>query len=237
VQIKRAILKLSGEILKGSQDSGLDTEFVSFLCDEIIEACSLGVQLALVVGGGNFVRGSKLEKLGIDRATADYMGMLATIINSLAIQSTLEAKGLPTRVMSAIEIRQVCEPYIRRRAIRHLEKNRVVIFAAGLGSPFFTTDTVASLRALEIGADLVIKGTKVDGIYTVDPEIGQGQKLDEVSYNYFLLNNLRVLDSTAVSLSKDYQVPIVVLKISEKGNLVKLLKGERVGSLITSGTA
>ncbi|MCS6960957.1 MAG: UMP kinase [Deltaproteobacteria bacterium] len=231
---KRILIKLSGELLKGETEFGYDHEFIDALCDEIAKAHETNPEIAIVVGGGNILRGHQIESFGVDRATADYMGMLATIMNGLLLQSVLEKKGLYTRVMSAIEVNRICEQYIRRRAIRHLEKKRVVIFVGGTGNPFFTTDTAATLRAAEIGADIVIKGTKVDGIFTADPEKEMAQKLDQVSYLDCVKQGLRVMDLTAVTLSMDYSIPIVVLNLKERGNLLKFLKGEKIGSLISS---
>ncbi|MCS6893451.1 MAG: UMP kinase [Deltaproteobacteria bacterium] len=233
MKYKRILLKLSGEILRGSVDFGYDFDFIHELCQEIRDAHLLGVEIAIVVGGGNIVRGNQLESYGIERATADYMGMLATIMNGLALQSSLEQLGVFTRVMSAIEINRICEPYIRRRAIRHLEKGRVVIFTAGTGNPFFTTDTAASLRATEVNADIMIKGTKVDGIFSTDPAHGTAEKLDSISYIDCVKLGLRPMDLTAVTLSMDYRLPIGIINLKERGNLIRFLKGEKVGSIIT----
>ncbi len=233
MKYNRVLIKISGEILKGSQGFGFDFDFIQSLAEEIKESHLLGVELAIVVGGGNIVRGNTLESNGIDRATADYMGMLATVMNGLALQSVFEKNGLYTRVMSAIEMNKICEPYIRRRAIRHLEKKRIVIFTAGTGNPFFTTDTAAALRATEIEAQIMIKGTKVDGIFSADPSSESSYKLDTVSYLDCVKQGLRVMDLTAVTLSMDYSLPVAVINLTEKGNLIKFLKGEKVGSLIT----
>lgn len=231
---RRILLKLSGEILKGDHEFGYDFEFIDALGEEIKEAHDSGTEIALVVGGGNIFRGHQLQSNGIDRATADYIGMLATMMNGLVLQSSLENRGLHTRVMSAIEINRVCEPYIRRRAIRHLEKRRIVIFVAGTGNPFFTTDTAAVLRATEINANIVIKGTKVDGVFSCDPSDPKAEKLQSVSFKECLESNLRFMDLTAVTMGMDYNIPILVMNLRQRGNLVKVLKGEKIGSLVTS---
>lgn len=231
---RRILIKLSGEILRGENEFGYDFEFIEALCEEIKQAHTLGTEIALVVGGGNIFRGHQLQSHGIDRPTADYIGMLATMMNGLVLQSTLENIGLHTRVLSAIEINRVCEPYIRRRAIRHLEKGRVVIFVAGTGNPFFTTDTAAVLRATEINADIMIKGTKVDGVFSADPQDPSAEKLQSVSFRECLESNLRFMDLTAVTMGMDYNMPILVMNLRERGNLIKVLKGEKVGSLVSS---
>jgi len=231
---KRIVLKLSGEAFKGKQNYGIDEEFLRFISQEIKKVYDLGVEIAIVVGGGNIFRGIQGEDIGIDRATGDYMGMLATIINSLALQSALEnLVNIPTRVLSALEIRAVAEPYIRRRAIRHLEKGRVIILAAGTGNPFFSTDTAAVLRGAEIKAELIIKATKVDGIYTDDPiKNPNAKKLDKVSYFEAIHRNLKVMDITAITLAQENNLPILVLNIFKEDNLLKAVCGENVGSLI-----
>jgi len=234
VQYKRVLLKLSGEAFAGDQGYGIDPNFLEYITAEIKGLVDEGVQLAVVIGGGNIFRGITGLEIGIDRATGDYMGMLATVINALALQSALERlRGIPTRVLSAIEMRQVAEPYIRRRAIRHLEKDRVVIFAAGTGNPFFSTDTAGALRAAEISAQLFIKGTKVDGIYTEDPvKNPQAEFIDEISYLETINRGIRVMDHTALTLCMENKIPILVLNINKPGNLLRAVRGERVGSLV-----
>ncbi len=234
VRYKRILLKLSGEAFAGDQGYGIDPNFLEYITAEIKGLVDEGVQLAVVIGGGNIFRGITGLEIGIDRATGDYMGMLATVINALALQSALEKlRGIPTRVLSAIEMRQVAEPYIRRRAIRHLEKGRVVIFAAGTGNPFFSTDTAGALRAAEISAQLFIKATKVDGIYTDDPvKNPQAEFIDEISYLETINRGIRVMDHTALTLCMENKIPILVLNINKPGNLLKAVRGERVGSLI-----
>ncbi len=231
---KRVLLKLSGEAFGGEKGSGIDPEFLRYISNEIKKVYDEGVQLAIVVGGGNIFRGIQGEDIGIDRATGDYMGMLATLINALALQNALEnIAKIPTRVLSALEVRAVAEPYIRRRAIRHLEKGRVVIFGAGTGNPFFSTDTAAVLRAAEIKADLIIKATKVDGIYTDDPKKNpKAEKIDEISYLEALNRGLKVMDHTALTLAKENKIPILVLDVFKPDNLLKAVKGEKVGSLV-----
>jgi uridylate kinase (EC 2.7.4.-) len=234
VRYKRVLLKLSGEAFAGDRGYGIDPNFLEYITAEIKSLVDEGVQLAVVIGGGNIFRGIKGLEIGIDRATGDYMGMLATVINALALQSALEKlRGIPTRVLSAIEMRQVAEPYIRRRAIRHLEKGRVVIFAAGTGNPFFSTDTAGALRAAEISAQLFIKATKVDGIYTDDPiKNPQAEFIDEISYLETINRGIRVMDHTALTLCMENKIPILVLNINKPGNLLRAVRGERVGSLI-----
>jgi uridylate kinase len=234
VRYKRVLLKLSGEAFAGDQGYGIDPNFLEYITAEIKSLVDEGVQLAVVIGGGNIFRGITGLEIGIDRATGDYMGMLATVINALALQSALERlRGIPTRVLSAIEMRQVAEPYIRRRAIRHLEKGRVVIFAAGTGNPFFSTDTAGALRAAEISAQLFIKATKVDGIYTEDPiKNPQAEFIDEISYLETINRGIRVMDHTALTLCMENKIPILVLNINKPGNLLRAVRGERVGSLI-----
>ena len=234
VRYKRVLLKLSGEAFAGDRGYGIDPNFLEYITAEIKGLVDEGVQLAVVIGGGNIFRGITGLEIGIDRATGDYMGMLATVINALALQSALEKlRGIPTRVLSAIEMRQVAEPYIRRRAIRHLEKGRVVIFAAGTGNPFFSTDTAGALRAAEISAQLYIKATKVDGIYTDDPiKNPQAEFIDEISYLETINRGIRVMDHTALTLCMENKIPILVLNINKPGNLLKAVRGEKVGSLI-----
>ena len=231
---KRILLKLSGEAFGGAKGQGIDPDFLRYISQEIKKVYDEGVQIAVVVGGGNIFRGIEGKDIGIDRATGDYMGMLATLINSLALQNALEnIAKIPTRVLSALEIRAVAEPYIRRRAIRHLEKGRVVIFGAGTGNPFFSTDTAAALRAAEIKADIIIKATKVDGIYTDDPfKNPNAEKIEEISYMEVLQRGYKVMDHTALTLAKENGIPIMVLNIFKPDNLLKAVKGERVGSLV-----
>ncbi|RMH80809.1 MAG: UMP kinase [Acidobacteria bacterium] len=231
---RRVLLKLSGEAFSGDLEFGIDPKFLEYISLEIKRLVDTGVQVAVVIGGGNIFRGVEGLELGIDRATGDYMGMLATVINALALQSALEKiANVPTRVLSAIEMRQVAEPYIRRRAIRHLEKGRVVIFAAGTGNPFFSTDTAGALRAVEIGADLFIKATKVDGIYTEDPvKNPKAEFIEEISYLQVINMGLKVMDHTAMTLCMENRLPIMVLNIRRPGNLLKAVMGERIGSLV-----
>jgi uridylate kinase len=232
---RRIVLKLSGEALAGSQGYGLDPSVLTRVGDELREVVKLGVELAVVIGGGNIFRGMAASAGGMERATADYMGMLATIINALALQDALEKAGCQTRVLSAIEMRAVAEPYIRRRAIRHLEKGRVVIFAAGTGNPFFTTDTAGALRAVEIGADAILKATKVDGIYSADPaRDASAERLARVTYIEVLNRRLEVMDTTAISLCMDNKLPIVVFDLTRPGNIARIVCGEPVGSIVTS---
>ena len=232
---QRLVLKLSGESLSGPQDFGLHKETIQGISHEVKEICDLGVQVAIVVGGGNFFRGTRQKELGIDRATGDYMGMLATVINGLALQDALEKMGCYTRLMSAIEMHQVAEPFIRRRAKRHLEKDRVVIFAAGTGNPYFSTDTAAALRAMEIKAQVILKATRVDGVYDADPEKVKGaHRFDKISYIDVLQKGLSVMDSTAISLCMDNKMPIIVFDMNVSGNLRRVVMGEKVGSLVTA---
>jgi len=231
----RVLLKLSGEALMGTGSFGIDPEVVRVLSDELASVHALGVQLALVVGGGNIFRGVKAASAGMDRVSGDHMGMLATLINSLALQDQLEQRGVQTRVLSAIEIRQVAEPFIRRRAIRHLEKRRVVVFGGGTGNPYFSTDTAAALRAMEIKADVILKGTKVDGIYTADPMLDpNATKFTEISYLKVLERGLKVMDATAISLCMDNKLPIVVFNLRTAGNLRRVIAGEAVGTTVTA---
>jgi len=234
LKYKRVLLKLSGEALMGDREYGIDPHFIDELAEEIKSVYEIGAEIAIVIGGGNIFRGVKGSSMGMDRATADYMGMLATVMNALALQDILEKKEVPTRVMSAIEMRQIAEPYIRRRAIRHLEKGRIVIFAAGTGSPFFTTDTTGALRAAEIRADVLLKATKVDGIYDKDPQKHPDAKLlREISYLDAINKDLKVMDHTALTLCMENKLPIVVFNIKKKGNLMKILLGEKIGSTVS----
>jgi uridylate kinase len=233
---RRILLKLSGEALAGSQGYGIDPLVIDRIASEVRDVAALGVQIAIVIGGGNIFRGVAASAGGMERATADYMGMLATVINALALQDGLEKVGLQTRVMSAIEMRAVAEPYIRRRSIRHLEKGRIVIFAAGTGNPFFTTDTAGALRAVEIGADAIMKATKVDGIYSADPkQDANAQRLERVTYIEVLNRGLQVMDATAISLCMDNKLPIVVFDLNRSGNIKRIVLGETVGSIVSSG--
>ncbi|MBI5049083.1 MAG: UMP kinase [Deltaproteobacteria bacterium] len=232
-KFKRILLKLSGEALMGSQSYGLDVKVIDSISREIKTVYGLGVEVAIVIGGGNIFRGIAASANGMDRATADYMGMLATVINALALQDALEKKGVYTRVMSAIEMKELAEPYIRRRAVRHLEKGRVIIFAAGTGNPYFTTDTAASLRAMEIHADVILKGTKVDGVYDKDPVKNKmARKYDELTYIDVLKKGLKVMDATAISLSMDNKLPIIVFNLKTKGNIERIVKGDKVGTIV-----
>ena len=234
--LSRILLKLSGEALMGSQGSGIDPQTIGRLAGEIYELCSIGVEIGVVVGGGNIIRGSEKADEGLDRVTGDYMGMLATVLNALALQDALERLGQPVRVMSALKINQVCEDYIRRRAIRHLEKGRVVIFAAGTGNPFFTTDSAASLRAIEISADLLIKATKVDGVYSADPiKVPEARFYSRLTYDEALDQRLNVMDATALVLCRDHNMPLRVMNIFQPGAIMRLVQGEEIGSLIETG--
>jgi uridylate kinase len=230
---QRVLLKLSGEALMGEQPFGIDPAVTTQIAKDIQEIQQLGVQTAVVIGGGNLFRGLAASAKGMDRATADYMGMLATVINALALQDALEHQGIATRVASAIEMRAVAEPFIRRRAVRHLEKGRVVVFAAGTGNPYFTTDTAAALRAMEMKADVILKGTKVDGIYTADPMThADATKFDAISYLQVLEQGLKVMDATAISLCMDNKLPIVVFNLRTGGNLRRVIMGEAVGTTV-----
>jgi uridylate kinase len=231
---KRILLKISGEGMMGDKGYGIDSSTVDFIAKEIKEAVSLGIEVAIVIGGGNIFRGVEASVRGMERASADYMGMLATVINALALQNSLEKHGVPTRVQSAIEMKELAEPYIRRKAIRHLEKGRTVIFAAGTGNPYFTTDTAAALRGIEIGADVILKATKVDGIYSSDPmKDPAAKKYNTVTYIDVLKKGLSIMDSTAVSLCMDNSLPIVVFNLRGSGNIRKLLiEGKKVGTLV-----
>ena len=234
LKYKRVLLKLSGESLMGKQGFGISAEVLDFFSDEVKKVHDVGVQLGIVIGGGNIYRGLSASSQGIHRATGDQMGMLATVINSLALQNAIEKKGIITRLMSAIEMEAIAEPYIRRRAIRHLEKGRVVIFGGGTGHPYFSTDTAASLRAVEIGADVIVKGTRVDGVYDSDPEKNpDALKFESISYINILKKNLRIMDLTAVSLCQENNLPMIVFNMDVPGNLLKLVKGEQIGTFIS----
>ena len=231
---RRVLLKLSGEALMGERRYGVDPEITRSLAEQITEVQKIGVQIAVVVGGGNIFRGLSASASGMDRATGDYMGMLATVMNGLAMQDALETAGCPTRVMSAIEINEICEPYIKRRAVRHLEKNRVVIMVAGTGNPYFTTDTAAALRALEIGAAVILKATRVDGVYDQDPEQNpDAHRYSQIEYTDVLSNRLGALDATAVSLAMDNEIPIVVFDMTQAGNIGRAVRGEEIGTLVS----
>lgn len=230
---KRVLLKLSGEALAGKQGHGINTTVLKQIAQDVAEAYKAGVQMGIVIGGGNIFRGVAASAEGMDRASSDYMGMLATVINSLALQDALEKEGVPTRVQSAISMAEIAEPYIRRRAIRHLEKNRVVIFGAGTGNPFFTTDTAASLRAMEINAQVIMKATKVDGIYDKDPvKFSDAKKYNKISYIDVLNQGLQVMDSTAISLCMDNKLPIITFDLTNKGNILKVILGENIGTIV-----
>ena len=232
---KRVLLKLSGEALMGDKSFGIDPDVALVIADEVAEVHALGVELGVVIGGGNIFRGLRADALDMDRVTADHMGMLATVINSLALQDALEKRGLETRVMSAIEIRQVAEPLIRRRAIRHIEKGRLVIFAAGTGNPYFSTDTAAALRAMEIHAEILMKGTKVGGIYTADPETDPGaERIDRITYLKVLEQRLQVMDATAITTCMDNNLPILIFNLRKQGNMIKAVMGEPIGSTISA---
>jgi len=232
---KRVLLKLSGEALMGSQKFGQDPETILAICQDIKEAHNLGYEIALVVGAGNICRGSSAAALGIDRISADYMGMLATVMNALAVQSTLEGLGITTRVLSAITMTSVCEPFIRRRAIRHLEKGRIIIIAAGTGSPFFTTDTGAALRATEINCNMILKGTQVNGVYSADPRLyPDAVKYDTITFKEVLDKELKVMDVAAISLARDNKIPILVFNIRKKGELTRVLQGQGSFTIINN---
>jgi uridylate kinase len=235
MKYKRILLKLSGEALSGNKGHGIEPEILKTFSEEIKEVYKSGVEVALVLGGGNIHRGVVGTDKGMDRTTSDHMGMLATVINALAMQDSLENIGVPTRLLTAIEMKEIAEPYIRRRAVRHLEKKRVVIFAGGTGNPFFTTDTAASLRANEINADLILKATKVDGIYDKDPKKHDDAKMfNELTFFEVLNKGLKVMDSTAISLCMDNNIDIVVFNVFQKGNIQKVVQGEKIGTLVTS---
>lgn len=234
MKYKRVLLKLSGEALMGSKTSNIDPAVLEQYSEEIKVIQKEGVELAIVIGGGNIFRGGQAEALGIDRVQGDYMGMLATVINAMALQSALERHGVFTRLMAGIKMEQVCEPFIRRRAIRHLEKGRIVIFGAGIGNPYFTTDSTASLRAIEIQADVVLKGTRVDGVYNKDPEkFKDAVKYNKLSFQEAYEKNLSIMDMTAFTLCMENKLPIIVFDMNKKGNLIRILKGEEAGTLIS----
>jgi len=230
---QRILLKISGEVLTGKRDYGIDPSVIQQIAREVKEVKALGVEVAIVIGGGNIFRGVAASSKGMDRASADYMGMLATVMNGLALQDALEKISVQTRVQTAIEMREIAEPYIRRRAIRHLEKGRVVIFAGGTGNPYFTTDTTASLRAMEIGAEVILKATKVEGIYDSDPLLNKrAQKYDELTYLDVLKRQLKVMDATAISLCMDHQIPIIVFNLKKRGNIKRVVLGDKVGTKV-----
>ncbi|MGH7255547.1 MAG: UMP kinase [Nitrospirales bacterium] len=232
---RRILLKISGEILAGNQGYGIDPAVLDSLADEIVAVVARDVEVAIVIGGGNIFRGIAASAKGMERASADYMGMLATVLNALALQNALERKGVSTRVQSAMEMRQLAEGYIRRRAMRHLEKKRVVIFAAGTGNPYFSTDTAAVLRAMEIGAEVIMKGTKVDGIYEADPVTNpSAKKYAALPFLSILNQNLKVMDSTAITLCMDNNLPLIVFNLKEKGNLLRVVQGDKIGTLVTA---
>jgi len=230
---KRVVLKMSGEVLQGKQGYGIDPKVTSSIAEEIKDVKKLGVEIAIVIGGGNIYRGSTAEGQGVDRTTADYMGMLATVINGLALQDSLEKAGVFTRVQTAIDMQELAEPYIRRKAMRHLEKNRVVIFVAGTGNPYFSTDTAASLRAIELGADVILKATKVDGVYSADPKKDKtAKKFKSLKYIQVLKKSLKVMDATAISLCMDNKLPIIVFNLTKKGNIKRVLMGDKIGTIV-----
>ncbi len=232
---KRVLLKLSGEALAAGRGFGIDAVFIHKIAEEIASAHALGCQIGIVVGGGNFFRGVAQQAIDMDRVAADHMGMLSTVINAIALQDAIEKRGVFCRVMSAIEMHQVSEPYIRRRAIRHFEKGRIVVFAAGTGNPFFSTDTAAALRAMEVKADILLKATSVDGIYSADPKKDPtAERFPEITYNEILHRNLGVMDTTAVSLCRDNHMPMMVFSMREQGNIVRVVAGEKIGSLVTA---
>ena len=230
---ERVLLKLSGESLLGKRDYGIDIDAAAAVAQEIKEVHALGAQIGIMIGGGNIFRGVRGTAAGMDRASADQMGMLATIINGIALQDALEKKGVPTRLISALEVKAVAEPFIRRRVLRHLEKGRIVIFSAGIGSPYFTTDTAAALRALEMKAQVILKATKVDGVYTADPQIDRkARKFDSIRYMSVLQKGLKVMDATAISLCKDNDLPIIVFNLSKRGNIQRAVCGQKVGTRV-----
>ncbi len=236
IKYKKVLLKLSGEAFVGSKSYGIDHLVLQSTARQLKDIHALGVQVAIVVGGGNIFRGLSASETGMDRAQGDYMGMLATVINGLALQDALEKVGIPTRVLTAIEMHQIAEPYIRRRAKRHLEKGRMVIFTCGTGSPYFTTDTAAALRAAEIEAEVLLKATKVDGVYTDDPmKYPDAKKFDTIEYIELLKNNLKVMDSTAASLCRDNKIPIIVFNLRTEGNIKKVIMGEKIGTKVSGG--
>jgi uridylate kinase len=232
---KRVLLKLSGEMFLGDREYGIDPKFTTWLANEIKKAVKTSSQIAIVVGGGNIFRGNSAEENGLERTVGDYIGMLATIMNSLALQAALEKEGQPARVLSAIEIKDVCEPYIRRRAIRHLEKGRVVIFAGGTGNPFFTTDSAAALRALETDSNIILKATKVDGVYNRDPaKHKDAKKFDKISFKEALTNHeIEIMDNSAISLCMDHKIPIIVFDLAKEGNIEKAVSGQQIGTMIS----
>lgn len=235
MKYKRILLKLSGESLMGEKQFGIDNKRINSYARQIKEIKALGIEIAIVIGGGNIFRGVQAEEGGMDRTHGDYMGMLATMINSMALQSALESNGVMTRLQSAIEMKEIAEPFVRRKAVRHLEKGRVVIFGAGTGNPFFTTDSAASLRAIEINADVILKGTRVDGIYTADPEKDKNAtKYDHITFDSVYSKGLNVMDLTAFTLCKENNLPIIVFNMDTPGNLLRLLKGEKVGTLVSN---
>ncbi len=230
---QRILLKLSGEALLGKQSTGVDPDVANYIADEIKSLSDLKIQIGIVIGGGNIFRGIEASAKGMDRTTADYMGMLATVINSLALQSALEMRGLPTRVQSSIEMREIAEPFIQRKAVRHLEKGRIVIFAGGTGNPYFSTDTAASLRAMEIRADVIMKATKVDGVYNADPVKDKSAVMfKKISYIDVLTKNLKVMDSTAITLCRDNALPIIVFNLQKKGNIRGVICGKKIGTYV-----
>lgn len=232
---KRVLLKLSGESLMGEKNYGIDPKIVSQYAKDIKQVFEREIQIALVIGGGNIFRGLQSDNNGIERAQGDYMGMLATVINGMAMQDALEKEGIYTRLLSAIKMEEICEPYIRRRAIRHLQKNRLVIFGGGTGNPYFTTDTAASLRAVEIEADVILKGTRVDGIYSADPEKDKtARKFDTITFEEVFKQNLNVMDMTAFTLCNENKLPIIVFDMNKKGNLLKIIEGEHIGTLVSN---
>ncbi len=232
---KKVLLKLSGEALMGDKEFGIDPDRVAAYAEDIKEAFASGVQIAIVIGGGNIYRGMEAEDTGVDRVQGDYMGMLATVINGMALQNALEKIGMQTRLLSAIKMEQICEPYIRRRAIRHLEKGRIIILGAGTGNPYFTTDTAASLRAIEIGADVILKGTRVDGVYSADPEKDKTATMFEtITFTDAYKRDLQIMDLTAFTLCQENSVPVIVFNMNKKGNLQRVLKGEHIGTLVSN---
>ncbi|MBC7746137.1 MAG: UMP kinase [Flavobacterium sp.] len=233
MKYKRVLLKLSGESLMGEKQYGIDMDRVAQYANDIKAVHAQGIEIAIVIGGGNIYRGLSAEKSGMDRVQADYMGMLATVINSMALQDALEKTGVKTRLLTAIKMEQICEPFIRRRAVRHLEKGRIVIFGAGTGNPYFTTDTAASLRAIEINADAVLKGTRVDGIYTADPEKDlTATRYDEITFTEVYQKNLNVMDLTAITLCQENNLPIIVFDMNKPGNFMRITEGEQIGTLV-----
>ena len=233
-KFKRIILKLSGEALMGAADYGIDPKVITRLARETLEVQKRGIQIGIVIGGGNIFRGEGLAATGMDRVTGDHMGMLATVINALAFQDALEKVGAHARVMSAIKINEVCEDFIRRRAVRHLEKGRIAIFAAGTGNPFFTTDSAAALRAIEIGADLLLKATKVDGVYTADPKKDQNaQRFERLTYDQVIERKLAVMDTAAIALCRDHKIPLRIYDMSREGDLMRIMQGEQIGTLVS----